>query len=160
MNLFDKKTTQTSSRTTQGFYFGISESEGESSYKDSENPMFYDYLDILPRIAEGSFIITGRKGVGKSAIAKYIKDNATAENCAFCDIVKSDTIKLEKHIQSDAIGSDEMVVLFFRWLILVKLIRLILESKNGNYTPELKAINSFIKNNGNYIQVYTDTHKK
>lgn len=114
MNIFDRKNQQQNTQTTAGFYFGKSESEGENSYKESENSLFDDYLDILPKINnEGCFIITGRKGSGKSAIAKYIKDNATLDNLAFCEIIKSDAIKLEKQIQYDAITPSEKMVCFF-----------------------------------------------
>jgi hypothetical protein len=153
MNIFERKSTTRTTQTTEGFYFGTSESEGESSYKKSDNTVFDDYLDILPKIGEGCFIITGRKGSGKSAIAKYIKENATSDNSAFCEIVKSDAIKLEKQIQSNATDSSEKLVSFFQWIILVKLIKLILESKNGDYTAELRAIRNFVKNNSGVVDI-------
>ena len=152
MNIFDRKSIN-KIQTTEGFYFGKSESEGENSYKKSNNTLFDDYLDILPKIGEGYFIITGRKGSGKSAIAKYIKDNATSENSMFCEIVKSDAIKLEKQLQKDSSDSNERLISFFQWLILVKLVKLILESKNGNYTPELKTINNFVRNNRGIVEI-------
>lgn len=153
MSFFDRKTVNGAIQTTEGFYFGKSESEGEDSYKDSNNTPFDDYLDILPKIAEGYFIITGRKGSGKSAIAKYIKDNATPDNFMFCEIVKSDAINLEKCIQQSPVESEEKMVPFFEWLILVKLVKLILESKCGEYTKELKAIQNFVRNNRGIIEI-------
>ena len=96
MGIFDRKSITKTIKTTEGFYFGKSESEGESSYKKSSNTLFDDYLDILPKIGDGCFIITGRKGSRKSAIAKYIKDNATFEDSMFCEIVISDAINLKK----------------------------------------------------------------
>lgn len=153
MSVFDKKSPSNTAKTTEGFSFGKSNSENEDSYKKSDNTLFDDYLDILPKIGEGCFIITGRKGSGKSAIAKYIKDNATFENNEFCEIVRSDTIKLEKHIQKSSTDSEELLVSFFQWLILVKLVKLILESKNGKYTPELKALNNFVKSNRGIVDI-------
>ena len=132
MGIFDRKSITKTIKTTEGFYFGKSESEGESSYKKSSNTLFDDYLDILPKIGDGCFIITGRKGSGKSAIAKYIKDNATFEDSMFCEIVKSDAINLEKQIQQSSVESETKLVSFFQWLILVKLVKLILEAKNGD----------------------------
>ena len=61
MGIFDRKSITKTIKTTEGFYFGKSESEGESSYKKSSNTLFDDYLDILPKIGDGCFIITGRK---------------------------------------------------------------------------------------------------
>lgn len=154
MNLFDRNYTRKSIATTEGFYFGKSESEGENSYnKDSSDTLFADYLDILPMIEKGYFIITGRKGSGKSAIAKYIKDNASANELLFCEIIKSDTIKLEQQIQDSFSNSEDRLISFFQWLILVKLVKLILESKNGEYTSELKALNNFVKNNRGIVDI-------
>lgn len=154
MSLFDKKYTAKAPQTTEGFYFGKSESEGEDSYKNSSNTLFNDYLDILPKIGEGCFIITGRKGSGKSAIAKYIKDNATFEESTFCEIVKSDAIILEKHLQQNTtITPGAKLVSFFQWLILVKLVKLILEAKSGEYTSELKAIHKFVRNNRGIVDI-------
>ena len=153
MNIFDRKTTLKPAQTTEGFYFGKSESEGENSYKKSTDTLFADYLDILPKIGEGHFIITGRKGSGKSAIAKYIKDNATFEDSMFCEIVKSDAIKLEKQIQTTPLDAEEKLISFFQWLILVKLVKLILEAQNGNYTSELKSIKNFVRNNRGIVDI-------
>lgn len=153
MGIFDRKSNVTKIPTTEGFYFGKSESEGENSYKKSSHTLFDDYLDIMPKIGEGCFIVTGRKGSGKSAIAKYIKDNATFEDSIFCEIVKSDAINLEKHIQQNSGRSEEKLVAFFQWLILVKLVKLILETKNGEYTGELKAIHNFVRNNRGVVEI-------
>ena len=46
MGIFDRKSITKTIKTTEGFYFGKSESEGESSYKKSSNTLFDDYLDI------------------------------------------------------------------------------------------------------------------
>lgn len=153
MSIFDRKPVNRTNQTTEGFYFGKSESEGEDSYKNSDDTLFDDYLDIMPKIGEGCFIITGRKGSGKSAIAKYIKDNASFEDSMFCEIVKLDAIKLEKHIQQNTEESEEKLVSFFQWLILVKLVKLILEAKNGEYTAELKAIKNFVRNNSGIVEI-------
>lgn len=139
MGIFDRKSITKTIKTTEGFYFGKSESEGESSYKKSSNTLFDDYLDILPKIGDGCFIITGRKGSGKSAIAKYIKDNATFEDSMFCEIVKSDAINLEKQIQQSSVESETKLVSFFQWLILVKLVKLILEAKKRGLYSGVKS---------------------
>ena len=71
----------------------------------------------------------------------------------FCEIVKSDAINLEKQIQQSSVESETKLVSFFQWLILVKLVKLILEAKNGDYTPELKAIHNFVRNNRGVVEV-------
>lgn len=153
MGIFDRKISTKAIPTTEGFYFGKSESEAEDNYKKSNDPFFDDYLDILPKIGEGCFIIIGRKGSGKSAIAKYIKCSATSDDSMFCEIVRSDAIKLEKQIQQSSAEAETKLVAFFQWIILVKLVKLILETKAGNYTEELKAIRAFVSKNSGVVEI-------
>lgn len=145
--------TQKKMNTTLGFSFGKPESEGENSYRESLQSPFDDYLNVLPAINNGHFIIVGRKGSGKSAIAKYIKDNACEENGCYCEIIKTDSIKLEQQIQGENQGLTEFIVAFFQWLILVKLVKLIIASSHGEYTQEIKALRNFVRNNSGVVEV-------
>lgn len=138
---------------TLGYNFGKTESEGESSYKDSKDSFFDDFLNVLPRIDDGYFIISGRKGAGKSAIAKYIQDNAVASDDLYCEIIKTDIINQERLIQ-ETISIDNLnSSALFEWLILVKLVNLMLETENGKYTTEIKALRNFIRNNSGIVEV-------
>ena len=150
---FIGKISQIKMNTTSGFTFGKPESEGENSYREGLQSPFNDYLNVLPAINNGHFIIVGRKGSGKSAIAKYIKDNACEENGCYCEIIKTDSIKLEQQIQGENAESSELATTFFHWLILVKLVKLIIASCHGEYTQEIKALRNFVRNNSGVVEV-------
>lgn len=142
-----------SHQDTLGYYFGKPESEGESSYKDSEESFFEDFLNVLPRINDGCFIISGRKGAGKSAIAKYIQDNAVASDELFCEIIKTDIISQERLIQETTNFDNFNSSALFEWIILVKLVNLMLVTNNGECTKEIKALRNFIRNNSGIVEV-------
>jgi hypothetical protein len=58
--------------TTRNFFIGTPEAEGETTYnsKIKLGEIFGDYLNVFPELDSEKFIITGRKGAGKSAIAE------------------------------------------------------------------------------------------
>lgn len=66
-------------KTTKGLYLGNPEAEGENNPNQGLKEFYEDYLQIDNAIAQGRFIIVGRKGVGKSA-------SYTCSNC-FCLLV-------------------------------------------------------------------------
>lgn len=136
---------------TFGYNFGKTESEGEESYYNST--IFEDYLQVFPKINDGNFIIIGRKGSGKSAIAKYIKDNAVGSDSLFCEIIKTDVINLEKAIQESLTTVSSHNVSLFEWIILLKLVNMMLATQNGTYTSEIKAFRNFIRNNSGIADI-------
>ena len=88
-----------SSNTTKGLYIGKVEAEGENNPGQGLKEYYEDYLNINNALAEGKFIIVGRKGVGKSAYVKHLCDNSSLENEILCDVVKNDNISLHKILQ-------------------------------------------------------------
>ena len=64
-----------SKNSTKGFYIGTPEAEGENFRIGQNLKDFYeDYNDITDNIKNGKFIISGRKGTGKSAYVRYITE--------------------------------------------------------------------------------------
>jgi len=129
MGILDKlKPAPNDKNTTKGFYFGATEAEGENK-KGIQNFQYYfdDYLSVLPQLKNEKFIFTGRKGAGKSAIAKYIKDTSDKEDNSYSDLIRLKDIEIEKLIQIEELENFvQKEVVVFEWLILVKLIKLIL----------------------------------
>ena len=69
----NKQKTTENIRTTEGFFIGSSEAEGEiNNSRITLDEVFSDYLGVLNEVNHEKFIITGRKGTGKSAIGAYI----------------------------------------------------------------------------------------
>ena len=109
---------------------------------------FEDYLGVLNDLENGCFIFTGRKGVGKSAIAKYIKDQSDKSENSYATLLREMDLNMERVrlIKSEE-QRDDLVPLLFEWLILINIIALILESRDGVYTDEYKCLEKFYRSN-------------
>ena len=59
--------------TSKGLYLGKTDSESEN--RDLLD-FFHDYAGVFDDINNGRFIITGRKGAGKSAYAVYLQEKS------------------------------------------------------------------------------------
>lgn len=156
MGVFSKiKGDSGTSSTTKGFYFGHTEAEGENKVGiQNLNNYFEDYLNVLPNIVNEKFIFIGRKGSGKSAIAKFLKDTCDKEDDSFADIIKFNDIELERIIQIiPNEDKKDIELLVFEWLILVRIARLLVKCDYGTYTSELKKINDFINRNAGFAEI-------
>jgi hypothetical protein len=155
MGILKKLKNEITGRTTKGFYFGHTEAEGEnkSGMQNLDN-YFEDYLGVLPKILNEKFIFIGRKGVGKSAIAKFLKDSSDKEENSYADIIKYNDIELESIIQN--IPTDDrkdIELLIFEWLILVRLVRLFVQNNSAIYTQEHKKFKDFIERNAGFAEI-------
>ena len=154
MGILDKiKTESNNNGTTKGFYFGATEAEGENK-NGIQNFHYYfdDYLNVLPQLKNEKFIFTGRKGAGKSAIAKYIKDTSDNEENSYSDLIRLKDIEIEKLIQIEELeGFEHKELVVFEWLILVKIIKLILLNGCGKFTNEYEKLEKFIERNSGVV---------
>lgn len=142
--------------STKNFYFGATEAEGENVADSNLLDYFDDYLSILNRLEIGKFIFVGRKGAGKSAIAKYIKDTSNKTEHSFSKILKIGDFELENHIQETKF-KDSKQKLIFEWLILVNLVKLIVKNECGVYTNEFRKLKKFLEINSGIIDI--DKHQ-
>lgn len=144
MAFFNKNKTDrhNSGRTTRWVSLGKTEAEGE---KDGLKKYYDDILHISDAIYDGKFIITGRKGVGKSAYVQYLMNNSGHEKDLFCKVITNDAIDLEKIIQSvpEGVGNRDEIV--YEWIILTGFVQLILQSEIGKYTNEYNSLEKFQK---------------
>lgn len=153
MGILSKITNQSSDKnSTKGFYFGATEAEGENKAGSSLIEYFEDYLEILNEINNGRFIFIGRKGSGKSAIAKYIKDTSDKESESYASIIRINDINLESIIQREE-KVQNIEALVFEWLILVRIIRLIVSNECGKYTEEYRKLSKFLEINSGVVEI-------
>lgn len=138
--------------TTKDFYFGAPEAEGENVRGHSLTDYFEDYLDILGELKKGKFIFVGRKGVGKSAIAKFIKDTSDKSDDSFATILRISDLGIEKHIQFEDASKDSHLLLF-EWLILINTVKLIVNNNYGKYTLEYGKLKKFLEKNTGSIEI-------
>lgn len=150
MGIFDTLAKGKNKISTRRFYFGSAEAEGETKHGQSILEYFHDYLGILDNLEQGKFILTGRKGVGKSAIAKFIKDKSDCSDDSFATILRLTDFETEKYIQETENISE---YLLFEWLVLVNIVKLIVKGKNGEYTQEFQKLKKFLDNNSGMVSV-------
>lgn len=149
MGIFDTEKNSSSSNSTKGFYFGAPEAEAENKCGYRLTDYFDDYLDILRHLENGKFIFVGRKGVGKSAISKFIQDKSDATDNSFAKLLRLSDFMSEKSVQSDT----DKDSLLFEWLILVNLVKLIVKNKCGTYTYEYDRLQKFLDKNAGVVEV-------
>lgn len=142
MNIFSIK-------TTKGLNLGKPEAEAERPFMLQ---YFEDYFNIKEAIENGCFIISGRKGSGKSAYAVWMQQKASNHDNDFCSLVKKDDFNLELVINSLP-DKDIRFEAFFEWVILVRLVKLILESNVGTYLEQVRAIKKFYEKNTGYVNI-------
>jgi len=143
MGILSNKNGREISNGTKSFYFGAPEAEGENINGHKLTDYFEDYLDILEDLEKGKFIFVGRKGVGKSAIAKFIKDKSEESTNSFATILRINDVSLEGIIQETE--NKELVI--FEWLILVNIVKLIVNNECGQYTQEYDKLRKFLERN-------------
>lgn len=158
MSFFKKLSTPPppSNGTTKNFFIGTPEAEGEltGNSKMKLGEIFGDYLNVFPELQTEKFIITGRKGAGKSAIAEYIYFTAGNDANTFCDFIKTRDFESQKIVQ---IGKEQGLLieekLLFEWLILTKLTKLLISDQSVQGIKELRDLKQFIEKNSGLVDI-------
>lgn len=134
--------------TTRGLSLGAPEGEAE------ENQQYYeDFLSIEDAITKGKFIISGRKGVGKSAFVKNLQGLSSLENEILSSVVRGKDILLTKLINSIPETAGNQYSIIYEWIILMHFTQLIIQNKNAQYTEEYKSLNKFLEINSGIAKV-------
>jgi len=142
--------------TTKNFFIGTPEAEGEttSNSRIKLGEIFGDYLNVFPELHTEKFIITGRKGAGKSALAEYINYNAHNDANVFCDFIKIRELDSQKLVQ---LGRDQGLpveeILLFEWVILTKFIKLLVEDQTVQSIKEFKDLKIFLERNSGLVDI-------
>lgn len=139
--------------STKGFYFGSTEAEAENNEDLSLVNYFSDYLEILEQLEKGKFIFIGRKGVGKSAIAKFIKDTSDSSDNSNASLLRINDFELEKVIQNFDDNNNNKEAVLLEWLILVNIVKLIIRNDSGTYTKEFGKLKDFIDRNSGIVNI-------
>lgn len=142
--------------TTANFFIGSIEAEGETTLysKIKLGEMFGDFLNVFPELDSEKFIITGRKGSGKSAIAEHILFSANNDPNSFCQFIKTRDLDIQRIVQvgkQNGLPIEEK--LLFEWLILTKLIKLFTEDASVQSMKEFRDLNIFLKKNSGLVDI-------
>lgn len=135
-----------SKKTTEGFMMGKLTSEGDTIFGYKFSDYFEDFIKIKTQIDNNNFIVIGRKGSGKTAYVKFLK-NHIADSNGYWRVLQGTELG-RKNIEQLNIKPDELYMdQWFEWLVLMKLAQMIIESGAFNYTKEGKAVKKFVDNN-------------
>jgi hypothetical protein len=155
MGIFDsiKSKSVREKKSTKGFYFGATEAEGENIEGSSLVDYFKDYLNVMSELENGKFIFVGRKGVGKSAIAKFIQDSSEETEESYSKLLRISDFELENSIQLPPSEEGKKEQLIFEWLILVNIVKLIISNECGKYTLEYNKLKKFLEMNSGMVDI-------
>ena len=150
--IFQKR--NNSNNTRECFSLGKPEAEYESSADNelSIKRLFVDEMNILSSISNGAFIISGRKGTGKSAIKTFIQLNSYPYNT---DLRSYDLNPnyLKFDVLKDEISDFPLrITKMSQWGIITSLLKLILETEQGQATPEIQALQKLRRK---YFELFT-----
>ncbi|EMI11405.1 hypothetical protein SAMN05216169_102242 [Anoxybacillus pushchinoensis] len=131
-------------------FIGNIDGETESQREDFEQ-LFYTKNSKFDNIMQPEkFIISGRKGTGKTILAKYIYKKITEKKNHYCKIFTKNDFKLQKLIdmQFRELQEEELSI-FWKWTFLLQISNVLLDEdtwkKKIPFTPERKLM-KFIKN--------------
>lgn len=133
--------------TTKNLSLGFPEAEAEAS---NMLALYQDYMGIDDALARGKFIITGRKGAGKSAYAVWLNEEAKKSHDLWCKIIKHNDRTLEQIFRMPVDLEIDPIVLF-EWIIVYNLIVLITDSDEGRYGDYASKLFEFRKDNAKLL---------
>lgn len=100
--------------------------------------LYYDKDSISETITRDSiFLVTGRKGTGKSYFANYLLKISEQNDKLFCKVCDQDTYNREKisKIKSASVGKDQSTLLW-KWIIYSQFTEMIIEKRKfKKYIP-------------------------
>lgn len=131
--------------------------EAEAENREGEQSLlqlFEDYVDIKEHVEHGRFIISGRKGSGKSAFAKYIEESSLEQDDLFPLLIRANELAWHKAVQNEKELAEEQFDLFFEWVILCGLVRMILSSNAYSEIAEgFSKLRRFYQKNAGIVDV-------
>jgi hypothetical protein len=136
-------------------FIGYANGESESTEKNFLD-LFYvnsNYDEIISN--KNKFIISGRKGTGKTILAKYIEKNY-ANNGYLCTTRKINDFNLQSLIDlNETVLPKSELSVFWKWTILLEICKLILSGKPNPHTVKTVFYHNRLKRF--YCNLYSDS---
>lgn len=141
---------------SERLFLGAPEAEAEvlTNSRISLVDVYEDYQGIISQLEGEKFIVVGRKGCGKSAVAEYLSAISKAQPNLHCDFVRATDFGIEVAIQgqpSDGgeIGSQGL----FRWLIYTRILKMFVQNEAIKEGKDYTLLNQFLQKNSGYIDI-------
>lgn len=136
------------------FSLGLPEAEAETRTKGrlSIKNLFVDEMQVLNALNNGKFIISGRKGTGKSAIKSYIILNSAPEEPTLRSTEIDPTLILNDNLKDEISDFSTRVALMSQWYIIVAIINQILDTQQGAATPQITSLRKLRQK---YLDLFT-----
>lgn len=140
---------------TDTFYFGEPEAEAEVRRERSGTTLldfFNDYLGIYGQIFENNkFLVIGRKGSGKTAIAEFFKKKYADGKQVFCEFIRSKDINFQK-ISRGCDDNNVTSTAIFEWTLLLKISEMILKNEFLKSHKNYYLLKEFYDKNSGFIE--------
>lgn len=106
------------------FILGYPNGEHEAKLVENFDTFFYDYDSNSERVLdENRFLVLGRKGVGKTLLAEYVKKKASTQQDWLCDIVSYSTLGIHELLSKVDVPAKEYKALWL-WIAYLEIIKL------------------------------------
>lgn len=139
--------------TTHGLFLGSVDADMENREEGVNlSNCFVDEVGIADAISRGMFLICGRKGSGKSAYAVHQKRRDSIPEQVHTSIVRKEDFALEYLLNSSDADEKNRSVLF-EWMILVRLVKLIIDSEIGTTNQQVKSLKMFYEKNSGWVRI-------
>lgn len=138
------------------FVIGCPEAEGETGNSSIHiSDVFEDFLDIMGALNNGKFIIAGRKGSGKSAIAEYILNEANKNANVFANRIKMSDFKIHRILEiSNQASIDEEFLI--EWVLYTNFAQLLIQDQALSQDSRIKPLKKFLRYNLGYVNISDD----
>ena len=133
--------------------FNIGKVEAEAEKQDNRfADWFIDPFNLRQKINEGLFIISGRKGSGKSMFAHHLLVESERDEELFVKVLDLEDVKVINAISNrtkDFISN----VSLFKWFCLVNITKMIVESQGASQSTGYKKLKQFLETNSRVVDI-------
>lgn len=137
-------------------FLGSPEAEAESN-DNARIPLidvYEDFHGLLEGLSHEKFIVTGRKGSGKSALGEYVYIQSLGEPNSFCRFIRKSEFDLETVVQlGESVGIPVDRDSLFRWIIYTNILEMLVKNPAIENNKDYSLLQQFLRKNSGYIKI-------
>lgn len=139
--------------TTEGMFFGVPDAKEEVPENHGLTQFYEDVHEIRERLKHEIYIVSGRKGCGKTAFFRYIENLSEKRYEIHCKSFLPKDYELEKLVQKIDPQLVNNYKLLYEWIILVNFTEMILEVNKGAIADAIVDLAKFWKLNSGHLSI-------